>query len=124
MHSMPDPIHVVDLAKGGWSSLAFKPFRKGVDIAWLQEGEPGVAVLRYAPGAEVPWHEHPDTEVILVLEGTQSDDRGTYCSGDLVLNPIGTRHRVWSEQGCVVLLYWAKPVVFCSALSDEPTVKA
>jgi len=114
---MSDPVHVPDLV-GGWADLSYAPFREGVEIAWLHEGVPGIAVLRYQPGASVPLHEHPDVETILVLEGTQSDERGTYGVGDLVINPKGSRHRVWSETGCVVLLHWTKPVVFVSA--DAP----
>jgi anti-sigma factor ChrR (cupin superfamily) len=51
-------------------------------------------------------------ETILVLEGSQSDERGTYDAGTLVFNPAGTVHRVWSDEGCVVLIQWAKPVEF------------
>ncbi|MEL6523753.1 MAG: cupin domain-containing protein, partial [Pseudomonadota bacterium] len=108
---MLDPVHIDALTKGGWTDLPFAPFRPGIDISWLQKGEPGIAVLRYQAGAEVPLHAHPDTETILVLEGSQSDDRGTYQAGDLVINPKGSQHRVWSDYGCVVLLCWTKPVV-------------
>ena len=101
-----------DLLAGGWRRCTFVPFREGVEIAWLKEGEPGVALLRYAPGAAVPRHRHLGLETIIVLDGTQSDERGQYPTGALVLNGAGSEHSVWSEEGCVVLIQWERPVEF------------
>lgn len=109
---MTETLHFEGLLNGGWRGLDFQPFRAGIEIAWLREGAPGIAVLRYAPGATVPLHTHPDVEMILVLEGAQSDDAGTYAAGSLVINAPGSQHRVLSREGCVVLLMWSKPVVF------------
>lgn len=95
-----------------WRLREFRPFRDGVEISVLREGAPGVALLRYAPGAGVPRHRHPALETILVLEGVQSDERGDYPAGSLILNPAGTEHSVWSEQGCTVLIQWNLPVEF------------
>lgn len=101
-----------DLIGGGWRDLGFEPFRPGVEIHVLREGPPTVAVLRYAKGATVPPHRHPGLETILVLDGVQSDERGDYGKGSLVLNPEGTLHSVWSDEGCVVLIQWTLPVEF------------
>jgi len=109
---MLEPTRVKDLLSGGWDTLSFAPFRDGITICPLLEGSPAIAVLRYAPGARVPLHEHVGAETILVLEGAQSDENGTYTKGDLVINPAGSRHSVWSDEGCVVLLNWAEPVRF------------
>ena len=114
---MSDSLHRPAFLPGGWRDAAFGPFRDGVEIARLHDGPPSVALLRYAPGAGVPAHLHRGLETILVLEGTQSDDRGTYPPGSLVLNPEGTSHRVWSDGGCVVLIQWTLPVEFLA--SDE-----
>jgi anti-sigma factor ChrR (cupin superfamily) len=105
-------VHLAGLLQGGWTAARYEPFRDGVEIARLHEGPPGVALLRYAPGAGVPAHLHRGLETILVLEGTQSDEHGTYPEGSLILNPEGTTHRVWSEDGCVVLIQWTLPVEF------------
>lgn len=105
-----DPLHVASLMVGGWRDLAFAPFREGVEICTLKSGAPAVALLRYAPGARVPRHEHMGLETILVLEGAQSDERGRYAAGALVLNPEGSVHSVWSDEGCVVLIQWERPV--------------
>ncbi len=101
------------LTLGGWKDLPFEPFRKDVTIHWIRtfEGDqPGVALLKYEPGASVPRHRHEGLETILVLEGTQSDEAGDYGQGSYVLNAAGTEHSVWSETGCVVLIQWDRPV--------------
>ncbi|TFF21879.1 allophanate hydrolase [Jiella endophytica] len=99
------------------AAATFEPFRDGVEIARLSgrtgQGETGpgeTALLRYAPGASVPMHEHTGLETIVVLSGSQADDDGLYRAGDVVLNAAGSRHRVWSEEGCLVLITWAAPV--------------
>lgn len=109
---MADPIHLPGLLSGGHAAARFVPFREGVEIARLLEGPPDVALLRYAPRASVPRHRHGGLETILVLEGEQSDERGDYGAGSLVLNPEGTVHSVWSRPGCLVLISWERPVVF------------
>jgi anti-sigma factor ChrR (cupin superfamily) len=94
--------------------LAFRELQPGVDIHVLHEAPDGarVAVLRYAPGAEVQAHRHEGHEYIYVLSGEQSDARGTYGPGSLVINEPGTVHSVSSREGCVVLIIWQRPVVF------------
>ena len=100
-----------DLLRGGWRSLEFGPFRDGIEICRLTEGPgPVWAVLRYQPGARVPEHLHPALETLLVLEGRQSDESGTYGAGTMVLNPPGSTHSVRSDEGCVVLIQWQAPV--------------
>jgi anti-sigma factor ChrR (cupin superfamily) len=115
-----EPVHIPDLLSGGWETAPFAPFRDGVEIARLHDGPPSVALLRYAPGAGVPAHLHRGLETILVLEGTQSDDRGDYPQGSFILNPEGTSHRVWSETGCVVLIQWTLPVEFLPSDPEAP----
>jgi anti-sigma factor ChrR (cupin superfamily) len=93
-----------------WRDLPFECFRDGIDVHHIKTGSPAIAILRYAPGAKVPHHLHTGLETILVLEGVQSDERGSYGKGTLVLNPEGSSHSVWSEHGCVVLIQWEGPV--------------
>jgi anti-sigma factor ChrR (cupin superfamily) len=96
------------------AQLSFAQLRPGVDIHVLHESPDGAraAILRYAPGAVVPEHRHQGLEYIYVLEGEQADERGTYGAGTFVINEPGATHRVVSEQGCVVLIVWQRPVVF------------
>lgn len=112
---MSDPFILEMLLPDGWRDAVYEPFREGVEISPIITGEPGVALLRYAPGAGVPAHRHPGLEMILVLDGVQSDERGDYPAGTLMLNPEGSTHRVWSGPGCVVLIHWARAVEFLVA---------
>lgn len=107
---MAEAISIPDLMQGGWRRLDFEFFREGVEICRLVRGEPEVALLRYAPGARVPRHLHTGLETIIVLHGSQSDEAGDYGPGSFVANPVGTVHAVHSEEGCVVLIQWTKPV--------------
>lgn len=103
-----------ELLLAGYEDAVFEPFKPGVTICHLYRPQPGkpaaLALLRYEPGARVPLHEHVGLETICVLSGSQSDEAGTYRKGDVVVNAPGTQHRVWSDEGCVVLISWAEPV--------------
>ncbi|MGR9087522.1 MAG: dimethylsulfonioproprionate lyase family protein [Gammaproteobacteria bacterium] len=94
----------------GWRSL-----REGVTLRLLfQDPNSGyqVALIRYEPGASVPRHLHAGDEHIYVLSGSQQDERGHYGAGSYIYNPQGTRHGVMSQEGCLVLAHWLKPVQF------------
>ena len=96
--------------KRGWGRL-----RAGVEMLRLAGDEhkgPSVALLRYRPGAKVPAHRHRGFEAIYVLEGAQSDENGTYEAGTLVVNREGGGHSVWSDEGCLVLIVWERPIEF------------
>ncbi len=107
---MAEPFSMPGLLDGGWRDAAFGPFRDGVDICVLVEGAPSLALLRYAPGASVPAHRHRGLETVLVLDGAQCDERGRHVAGALIVNTEGSIHSVWSEEGCVVLIQWTRPV--------------
>ena len=97
------------------TDLTWAPFRPGVERHDLYdcgpEG-PASALLRYAPGATVPAHQHAGFEHIYVIAGAQEDENGRYEAGTMVINPPGTRHFVRSPEGCLVLVVWLKPVRF------------
>ncbi len=113
-----EPITIPNLLKkaaeltsnGGW-----QPFRPGVTAHWLYQepdGGPRAVLLRYEPGARVAVHEHVGYEHVLVLEGDQYDEDGSYGAGSLVINPPGTQHSPGSKGGCVALLIYEKAVRF------------
>jgi anti-sigma factor ChrR (cupin superfamily) len=108
------PINPTSLLPPDLASLRFQELRDGVEIHVLHEAPDSsrVAILRYRPGAEVPPHRHEGYEYIYVLEGEQSDERGSYGAGSFVVNEPGLSHRVSSKTGCVVLIIWQRPVVF------------
>jgi anti-sigma factor ChrR (cupin superfamily) len=97
--------------------ISWMPYRDGVEIFRLYGDGitgPAAALLRYRRGSEVPLHEHVGYEHIFVLAGSQQDENGVYGMGHIVINPPGTRHRVISESGCIVLAIYEKPVRFIS----------
>lgn len=105
---IPDIWSLVDRA----DTLLWQPFRPGVEIYRLYgdtEG-PSAALLRYVPGAQVPHHDHTGYEHIFVLSGSQRDRHQTYPAGSLVINAPGTDHAVASDEGCLVLVIWERPV--------------
>ncbi len=61
------------------------------------------ALIRLAPGARLPDHEHPLAEQSFVLEGVLADDDGRCEAGDFVWRPAGSRHEAWSPEGCLVI---------------------
>lgn len=94
-------------------TLPWQPFRPGVEIHRLYDDPSGAAaaLLRYQPGAQVPHHDHTGYEHIFVLQGAQRDQHATYPAGSLVINAPDTDHAVASDDGCLVLVIWQKPVV-------------
>jgi anti-sigma factor ChrR (cupin superfamily) len=115
-----DPARVIKLNDlfqiSGWQQkLAWKPFQKGVEIFKLYaEGETGptAALLRFHPGGRVPLHEHTGYEHIFVLAGSQVDENSRAETGMLIINPPGSSHSILSENGCIVLAIYEKPVKF------------
>lgn len=90
-------------------------FRQDIDIFYIyQDGEQGAsaALLRYAPAALVPQHEHLGFEHILILSGDQTDGIQTYHKGSLMISRPDSRHSIISESGCIVLGIWLAPVKF------------
>jgi len=97
------------------TALNWQDFRAGVDMLPLH-GDPAQgcssALLRYQPGAQIPRHLHVGMEFLLVLRGSQTDERGHYQAGTFLINPASSSHEIFSEEGCVVLAVWEKPVKF------------
>lgn len=97
--------------------LCWQNFREGVDLLPLY-GDPAQgcssALLRYRPGAQIPRHMHMGMEFLLILRGSQRDENGEYHRGTFLINPADTSHEIVSDEGCVVLAVWEKPVKFIS----------
>lgn len=107
--AIPDLLATADAPDAAW-----QPFRPGIEILRLytEQGGAAAALLRYAPGASAPLHQHQGYEHILVLRGAQQDDAGRYAAGTLLISPPGSRHAIASPQGCLVLAIWERPVAF------------
>ena len=114
---MPERILLHDLfgERQDFDAFAWEPFRPGVEIARVYgdgQSGPAAALLRYAPGARVPAHDHLDYEHIIVLRGAQRDEHGRSEAGSCLIHAAGTSHAVVSEEGCVVLAIWNTPIRF------------
>ncbi len=84
----------------------------GIEIKVLVEDrETGLwtALLRWAPGAQLPLHEHVDIEQTYVLEGSFEDHEGVCRAGEFVWRPAGSRHEAWSQEGALILAMLLKP---------------
>ena len=98
--------------------MNWQGFREGVDMLPLHGDTAqgcSCALLRYQPGAHIPRHLHVGMEFLLILRGSQRDERGHYHAGTFLINPATSSHEIFSEEGCVVLAVWEKPVRFISA---------
>lgn len=79
-------------------------WRKRLELAGEVESGRVTSLVRFDPGAKFPDHPHPNGEEILVLDGMFSDETGDYPAGTYVLNPEGTNHAPWSENGCTLFV--------------------
>jgi len=107
----------VDVASLPWEKTRYP----GVEQkTLLVEKETGLltALMRMAPGAKLPDHEHVKIEQTYVLEGKLVDREGpdeglTVPKGDFVWRPAGSRHHAWARpQGGLFLAVFQAPNKF------------
>jgi len=104
----------VDVGALPWVPTRFA----GVDMKMLMEDkETGLmtALVRFAPGAVLPDHEHVELEQTWVIEGALEDDEGVVTAGNYVWRPAGSRHDARAPNGCVTLSFFLKPNRFFDA---------
>jgi quercetin dioxygenase-like cupin family protein len=80
---------------------------EGVDMKVLHRDADGLfrALVRLAPGAEMPRHEHARPEDILILEGSLVIDGVTMRAGEFCHAELGSIHEVSkAPSGCTFLL--------------------
>lgn len=98
------------------TALPWVPTRfAGVDMKMLMEDkETGLmtALVRFAPGAVLPDHEHVELEQTWVLEGSLEDHEGVVTAGNYVWRPAGSRHDAHAPNGCLALSFFLKPNKF------------
>lgn len=91
----------------------------------LIERESGVvtALLRFAPGAKLPDHEHVLIEQTYVLEGSLVCGEGECQAGEFVWRPAGSRHEAWAgPEGGLMLAMFQIPNKFFEADGRETDV--
>ncbi len=62
------------------------------------------SIVRYQPGSKFKSHVHDFGEEIFVLEGVFSDETGHYPVGSYIMNPPGSSHAPFSEEGCTLFV--------------------
>jgi anti-sigma factor ChrR (cupin superfamily) len=101
----------VDVGSLPWTPTRFK----GVDMKMLMEDKDTglmTALVRFAPGAKLPDHEHVELEQTFVLEGSLEDHEGVATEGNYVWRPAGSRHDAHAPNGCLALSFFLKPNKF------------
>ncbi|NIO39079.1 MAG: hypothetical protein GTO41_02080 [Burkholderiales bacterium] len=61
-------------------------------------------LMRLAPGAKLPDHEHVDIEQSWILDGSLDCGEGSCAAGNFVWRPAGSRHEAWAGPNGVLLL--------------------
>ena len=91
-----------------WRSTRFPGVTEKV---LLEDPETGLCtkLVKMAPGAELPDHEHQRIEQTFVLEGSLKDDQGKVTAGNYVWRPAGSRHKAWAPNGCLVIGVFLAP---------------
>jgi anti-sigma factor ChrR (cupin superfamily) len=68
------------------------------------------ALMKFAPGARLPDHEHVLIEQTYVLEGSLVCGEGECKAGEFVWRPAGSRHEAWAgPQGGLMLAIFQIP---------------
>jgi anti-sigma factor ChrR (cupin superfamily) len=91
----------------------------------LVDRETGVvtSLLKFAPGAKLPDHEHVLIEQTYVLEGSLLCGEGECKAGEFVWRPAGSRHEAWAgPQGGLMLAMFQVPNKFFEADGRETDV--
>ncbi|MEK6244529.1 MAG: cupin domain-containing protein [Pseudomonadota bacterium] len=102
----------VEVAALPWEKTRFP----GVEAkTLLVDRETGVvtSLMKFAPGARLPDHEHMLIEQTYVLEGTLVCGEGECTAGNYVWRPAGSRHEAWvGPQGGLMLAMFQVPNKF------------
>jgi hypothetical protein len=87
----------------------FRPNVQKLILAGAAETE-HIAILWYTTkDGGVGLHYHSKTESVYVIDGTQTDGKGTYPTGSLYFNPPGSGHQITDSSGFFLLAYAAPP---------------
>ena len=77
-------------------------------------------LLKMAPGAKLPDHEHVEIEQTYMLEGTLECGEGVCKAGEFVWRPAGSRHEAWAgPQGGLMIAMFQVPNRFYDADGRE-----
>jgi anti-sigma factor ChrR (cupin superfamily) len=112
----------VEVASLPWESTRFPGVQQKT---LLVDRDSGVvtALMKFAPGAKLPDHEHVLIEQTYVLEGSLVCGEGECRAGEFVWRPAGSRHEAWAgPQGGLMLAIFQVPNRFYEADGRETDV--
>jgi anti-sigma factor ChrR (cupin superfamily) len=102
----------VEVAALPWEKTRFAGV-EGKTLVVDRESGLVTALMKFAPGARLPDHEHMRIEQTYVLEGTLVCGEGECKAGDFVWRPPGSRHEAWAgAQGGLMLAIFQIPNKF------------
>ena len=109
----------VDPSAMEWQPSQFEGIAMKVLYRDETKGEMTV-LLKWQPGASLPFHRHPELEQSYVLEGSFYDHDGVCKAGEFVWRRPGSQHETHSDEGCVLLAIYRKPNVFFHTTGFRP----
>jgi anti-sigma factor ChrR (cupin superfamily) len=107
----PKAARFVDVFDLPWEKTKFP----GVETkTLLLDKESGLltALVKMAPGARLPDHEHVRIEQTFMIEGTLVDEEGACTTGNFVWRPAGSRHEAYTPDGGLMLAMFLVPNKF------------
>lgn len=104
-------------------------FRSFVDLNWsgfsavnrarviTDEKNVRASLLHISKGGRIPEHQHKGYELTLLLEGSFSDENGTYQKGDFIWLDGSQSHSPYTEEGCLCYAVQDAPLHFMRGMS-------
>lgn len=117
---MPTPIAPFagdDLDSVPWRALA--PGVKHFPLPLSSGAQGQLRLIKVAPGAKLPEHDHGGSELTLVLRGSYRDETGHYGPGDVADMSEGISHSPVADaaEGCVCLIATEKKMRFKTVMA-------
>jgi anti-sigma factor ChrR (cupin superfamily) len=111
--------HVVRPSEMEWQETRF-PGCEAKKLLFDEKSGLITMLMRFAPGAELPEHEHVAVEQTYVLEGRLIDKEGPAAGieagpGEFIWREVGSRHVVWCPEGGLILAIFQVPNKFIEA---------
>ena len=99
--------YIVRNEQKAWQPLIEKGiYYEGISVISLhydEEKERSTTILlKFEPGANYPYHNHPAGEEIFMLEGEAIIENNTFSKGDYLYTPPGFKHSVTTKTGCTM----------------------
>ncbi len=82
------------------------------------ENEVRANLLHIGKGASIARHQHKGYELTLLLDGSFSDEKGSYHKGDFIFLDGAQAHAPYSEKGCLCYVVQNAPLYFVAGVSQ------